>query len=44
VPFIGREGERGGREASGQAAAGGASSKRWLRKRRQGAGHLMRGK
>jgi hypothetical protein len=43
APFIGREGERGGREAGVQAVIGGASSKRQLWKRRQGGGHLMRG-
>jgi hypothetical protein len=32
VPFIGREGERGGWEVAGQVAAGGASSKRWLQR------------
>jgi hypothetical protein len=42
-PFIGWEGERGGRDVGGQVAAGGALSKLWLRKRRQGGGHLMRG-
>jgi hypothetical protein len=33
-PFIGCEGKRGGREAGGQAVAGGASLKHQLQKRR----------